>query len=124
MTCDAYREATSTWYDGEQTGLAFAELLGHVHGCPECRHYMAHLPRQAALLRRSAVPADVSHPRPHMRKPQGLFGDRFNAPLAVAAAIILVILTIAIQGNLQGRASSGPEFPVRGIPTSPRMEVR
>lgn len=124
MRCDEYREATSAWYDGEKAGIQFADLLEHVHACPECRHYMAHLPGQAALLRRHPVPVEVPQIGPGMRGPKGLFGDRFNAPLAVAAAIILVILTIAIQGNLQSRSSYAPEFQENGVRPSPRMEER
>ena len=124
MTCNEYREATSAWYDGEVAGMEFADLIEHVHACPACSHYMAHLPGQAALLRRHAVPVREPQIGAGMLGPRGLFGDRFNAPLAVAAAIILVILTVAIQGNLQGRPSHAPEIQNKGVHASPRMEIR
>ena len=110
MTCHDYREATSAWYDGEKAGIQFTDLLEHVQVCPECRHFMARLPGQAALLRRHPDPVGGAQMGSGMRSPKSLFGDRFNAPLAVAAAIILVILTVAIQGNLQGRPTYDPGY--------------
>jgi hypothetical protein len=57
-----------------------------------------------------------------LHEQKGFSRYRFNAPLAVAAAIILVILTVAIQGNLEGRRSYGSEFQEIGIHASQRME--
>lgn len=124
MTCNEYREATSAWYDGEEAGILFADLLEHVRACAVCRHYMAHLPAQAALLRRHPLPVEDLQRGSGISLQKGLTGYRFNAPLAVAAAIILVIMTLAIQGNLEGRLSSAPDFQENRAQPSPRMEER
>jgi predicted anti-sigma-YlaC factor YlaD len=124
MTCHDYREATSVWYDGEQAGMDFTTLLAHVHACTACREYMARLPRQAALLRRYPVPAGDAPGASALSEQKRFTGYRLNAPLAVAAAIILVILTVAIQGNLQGRPAYDPGYSDRGARSSLPVEGR
>jgi predicted anti-sigma-YlaC factor YlaD len=124
MTCHDYREATSVWFDGEQGGIEFTELLAHVHGCEGCRAYMGRLPGQASLLRRYPVPVIDGHTGSGAPEQKGIAGYRLSAPVAVAAAIILVILTVAIQGNLQGRPAYDPGYFGRDastpLPVGPR----
>jgi predicted anti-sigma-YlaC factor YlaD len=104
MTCAEYREYTSAWFDGEVTDVAFQELIGHVHHCVHCRSFMSRLPRQAAMLKEipGAGTAFASLKLDHKEEqaqPSFSFFN-LNVPMAIAAAILLVILTVAIEQNM------------------------
>jgi len=102
MTCQEYREEASAWFDGESGPQAFEHLVMHAHDCASCREFLGRMPGQSALLRR--YPSMIGETSLQYPARQRSTQYRFNAPLAVAAAIMLVILTIAVQGNLQGRS--------------------
>jgi predicted anti-sigma-YlaC factor YlaD len=104
MTCAEYREYTSAWFDGEATDASFEDLVGHVHHCVHCRAFMSRLPRQAALLKEipgagtAFTPLKPDHKEEETQPSFAFFN--FNVPMAIAAAILLVILTLAIEQNI------------------------
>jgi predicted anti-sigma-YlaC factor YlaD len=104
MTCAEFREYTSAWFDGEATDASFEELVGHVHHCVHCRSFMSRLPRQAAMLREipgaGTAFASLKPDHKQEREQTSFAFFNFNGPMAIAAAIVLVILTIAIEQNL------------------------
>jgi hypothetical protein len=85
---------------------------------------MERLPAQAALLRRYRIPVEDERRGTAMPVQKGFAGYRLNAPMAVAAAIILVMLTIAIQGNLRGGSSYDQGNDGRDLNTSLPMGRR
>lgn len=104
MTCAEYREYTSAWFDGEAIEASFEDLVGHIHHCVQCRAFMSRLPRQAALLREipGAGTAFASLKQQDAEgQERGLFAlPGFNIPMAIAAAIILIVLTVAVEQNV------------------------
>jgi hypothetical protein len=104
MTCEAYRQIASAWFDGEEEGDAFPQLLRHVAECGRCSEFMGSLPRQTRLVgqlrgdNEETVPgsADAGEPQ----ETYGFFTARIRAPLAAAAAIILVLITLAVERSL------------------------
>lgn len=109
MTCAEYREYTSAWFDGEVSDAAFEELVGHVHHCETCRSFLSRLPRQAAMLRVIPGAGSAFASLEHAGAGEGIRKasafSTFNAPLAVAAGIILIIMTLAVESNLAERSS-------------------
>ncbi len=115
MTCQDYRAMASVWFDGESDAHEFDDLVEHLHGCPTCRAFLGRIPRQSAALR--SFPAGLGTGVHDHAAPRGFASYSLNAPLAVAAAIILVILTIAVQGNLRGTSAYDMDRPATPPPS-------
>lgn len=115
MTCDEHKERISIWFDGHLDEKAYERTFDHLRECVTCRTFMARLPHQAMLLR-SLRPSErqsgtiIAEPY-HSRLPAHSPDRRFNAPLAAAAAILLTLLTIAIQSSLLDRDPSQYDEP-------------
>jgi predicted anti-sigma-YlaC factor YlaD len=107
MTCVEYKELISVWFDGELEADEFSHLLDHVSQCAGCRPFMEHLPRQVRLvyaLRSARVPSEPLEAERALFPTATRFLDsHIRAPIAIAAAIILVVLTIAIERTLSDR---------------------
>ena len=111
MKCEECRELASAWIDGEAEPGVVPALLMHLSECSDCRSFFSFLPAQIRLLREEG---SQSRPRPLLQQiaPLLLHYRRKNrthipASLAAAAAIIAIVMTLAVESNLQHDASSG-----------------
>jgi predicted anti-sigma-YlaC factor YlaD len=108
MTCDECKEQTSIWFDGELEGDSLPQILRHAGECDSCRAFMSRLPRQVRLVRTAredlATPTTIATDRRDIFSAKGFVNSHIRTPLAAAAAIILIILTLAIERTISDRA--------------------
>jgi len=113
MSCEEFREAASAWFDGEGAEEAFEGITAHLSTCENCRLFVGGMPRQARLVRqlRDDPPGEPGyHPnREQFLEERGFFTSYIRAPLAAAAAIILVVMSLAVDHVL-----SNPDMGPRG----------
>ena len=107
MTCAECKELISAWFDGELEGDLFPQILRHAGECDSCRAFMTRLPRQVQLVRTSredlATQAMIEHDRGDFFSAKGFVNSYIRTPLAAAAAIILIILTLATERTISDR---------------------
>jgi hypothetical protein len=105
MTCDEHKGRVSAWFDGDLDEWAFENTFNHLKECSTCRGFMTRLPR-AILLMRSLRPRELDSRElggnRTFQAPASATTGRFSAPLAAAAAIMIILLTIAVERNLSG----------------------
>jgi len=104
MTCDEHKGRVSAWFDGFLDESAFQYTFEHLKECSTCRAFMTQLPRQVLLMRslrpRELDSSDLGVERRRDQPTTYFTTERFSAPLAAAAAILLILLTIGVELNL------------------------
>jgi predicted anti-sigma-YlaC factor YlaD len=108
MTCDECKAHTSAWFDGELEGDFLPQILRHAGECDRCRAFMSRLPQQVRLVRTSRedleLQAMIENDRRDFFSAKSFVNSHIRTPLAAAAAIILIILTLAIERTISDRA--------------------
>jgi predicted anti-sigma-YlaC factor YlaD len=114
MTCEECKLRASAWFDGEEDGQTFVRILQHLSGCASCSSFLGALPRQSSLLRDCREEYQNIHTEGSDHVPieteTSFFTSYVRAPLAAAAAIILVVISLALEHGLSNQTAAAGDW--------------